>query len=26
LAHLHLLWLQGELKRVVGEDGVIRFA
>ena len=25
LAHLHLLWLVGELKRVQGEDGVIRF-
>ncbi|OUL76411.1 MBL fold metallo-hydrolase [Paraburkholderia hospita] len=25
LAHLHLLWLQGELKRVQGGDGVIRF-
>lgn len=26
LAHLHLLWLQGELKREVGDDGVIRFS
>lgn len=26
LAHLHLLWLAGELKREQGEDGVIRFA
>jgi hypothetical protein len=25
LAHLHLLWIQGELKRVQGGDGVIRF-
>ncbi|WP_097190661.1 MBL fold metallo-hydrolase [Caballeronia arationis] len=26
LAHLHLLWLKGELKREVGDDGVIRFS
>ncbi|WP_345812642.1 MBL fold metallo-hydrolase [Paraburkholderia sp. PREW-6R] len=26
LAHLHLLWLAGELKREQGEDGVVRFA
>ena len=26
LAHLHLLWLQGELRRQAGEDGVLRFA
>ncbi len=26
LAHLHLLWHAGELRRVQGEDGVIRFA
>jgi glyoxylase-like metal-dependent hydrolase (beta-lactamase superfamily II) len=26
LAHLHLLWLAGELVRREGEDGVIRFA
>ncbi|HVE08465.1 MAG TPA: MBL fold metallo-hydrolase [Paraburkholderia sp.] len=25
LAHLHLLWLAGELRREQGEDGVIRF-
>lgn len=25
LAHLHLLWLAGELKRTIGDDGVIRF-
>lgn len=25
LAHLHLLWLAGELERVEGEDGVVRF-
>jgi glyoxylase-like metal-dependent hydrolase (beta-lactamase superfamily II) len=25
LAHLHLLWHAGELRRVTGEDGVIRF-
>lgn len=25
LAHLHLLWLSGELKRIYGDDGVIRF-
>jgi hypothetical protein len=24
LAHLHLLWLAGEMKRVQGGDGVIR--
>jgi glyoxylase-like metal-dependent hydrolase (beta-lactamase superfamily II) len=26
LAHLHLLWLEGELERIEGGDGVIRFA
>ncbi|PXW18383.1 MBL fold metallo-hydrolase [Paraburkholderia caballeronis] len=26
LAHLHLLWLDGKLKRATGDDGVIRFA
>jgi hypothetical protein len=26
LAHLHLLWLSGELKRLVDADGVIRFS
>jgi glyoxylase-like metal-dependent hydrolase (beta-lactamase superfamily II) len=26
LAHLHLLWLDGELTRTQGDDGVIRFA
>ncbi|SAL56459.1 metallo-beta-lactamase superfamily protein [Caballeronia humi] len=26
LAHLHLLWLEGELKRQIDDDGVIRFA
>ncbi|WP_028226016.1 MBL fold metallo-hydrolase [Paraburkholderia ferrariae] len=26
LAHLHLLWLAGKLKRETGADGVIRFA
>jgi hypothetical protein len=25
LAHLHLLWLAGELERVEGRDGVVRF-
>lgn len=25
LAHLHKLWFDGELKRIMGEDGVIRF-
>jgi len=25
LAHLHLLWLDGRLKRLAGDDGVIRF-
>jgi glyoxylase-like metal-dependent hydrolase (beta-lactamase superfamily II) len=25
LAHLHLLWLDGRLTRIVGDDGVIRF-
>jgi hypothetical protein len=26
LAHLHLLWLAGELKRKQDADGVIRFS
>lgn len=26
IAHLHLLWLSGELKRELGADGVFRFA
>jgi len=26
IAHLHALWLRGELKRELGEDGVLRFS
>jgi hypothetical protein len=26
IAHLHLLWHRGELKREAGADGVLRFA
>jgi hypothetical protein len=25
LAHLHKLWADGMLRRVIGEDGIIRF-
>jgi hypothetical protein len=26
IAHLHALWLRGELRRDTGADGVIRFS
>jgi hypothetical protein len=25
LAHLHQLWMDGPLRRVTGEDGIVRF-
>jgi hypothetical protein len=26
VAHLHLLWFEGQLRRRMGEDGVYRFS